>query len=117
LPLAEPEREGLRTELGRWEGHVSSVLLAVEAGRACARFGADYAEQAQAGLAGVALLPVDAAVLEAAARLQPLPLRSLDALHLATALSLGEDLGVLIAYDERLLDAAARHGIPTANPH
>jgi uncharacterized protein len=55
-------------------------------------------------------------VLDSAARLEPRSLRSLDAVHLATALSLGEDLGVMIAYDERLLDAAAQKGIPTANP-
>ncbi len=117
LPLAEPECDALRTELGRWEGYVSSVLLSVEAVRACARYGPDYANQARAGLAGLALLPIDETVRDSAARLEPQSLRSLDALHLATALSLGDDLGVMIAYDKRLLDIATQHGIPTANPH
>lgn len=117
MPLAESERDALRTELERWEGYVSSALLSVEAIRTCARYGPDYANQARAGLAGLALLPIDETVLDSAARLDPRSLRSLDALHLATALSLGEDLGVMIAYDERLRDAAVRHDIPTANPH
>jgi predicted nucleic acid-binding protein len=43
-------------------------------------------------------------------------LRTLDAIHLATALLVREELSVLLSYDERLLDAAAAHGIPTAAP-
>ncbi len=85
--------------------------------RACARYGPDYASQALAGLAGLALVPVDDKVMSAAARLEPSSLRTLDALHLATALSLGADVGVLIAYDQRLLAAADQHDIPTARAH
>lgn len=43
-------------------------------------------------------------------------LRSLDALHLAAAMSLGSDLAGIVAYDERLVDAASEQGIPTASP-
>ncbi|MEJ7714703.1 MAG: type II toxin-antitoxin system VapC family toxin [Thermoleophilaceae bacterium] len=117
LPLAERERDALRAELGRWEGYVSSALLSIEAVRACARYGPEYANQALAGLAGLALVPVDDKVMSAAARVEPSSLRTLDALHLATALSLGADVGVLIAYDQRLLAAADQHNIPTARPH
>lgn len=85
--------------------------------RACARYGPEYANQALAGLAGLALVPVDDKVMSAAARVEPSSLRTLDALHLATALSLGADIGVLIAYDQRLLAAADQHNIPTARPH
>lgn len=88
----------------------------VEAVRACARYGPEYANQALAGLAGLALVPVDDHVVRAAARLEPGSLRTLDALHLATALSLGADVGVLIAYDQRLLSAADEHDIPTLQP-
>jgi uncharacterized protein len=84
--------------------------------RACRRYGHDYAARAEAGLGAVALVPIDAAVLDTAATLDPPGLRSLDALHLATALSLGESLGVFIAYDSQLLDAALTRGIPTAAP-
>lgn len=84
--------------------------------RACARYGSEYATQAHAGFAGLALLPVDEKVMSAAARLEPSSLRTLDAVHVATALSLGADLGVLIAYDQRLLAAAEDHRIPTVEP-
>lgn len=92
------------------------MLLLTEAIRACARYGAVYAEQAWGDLERLSLVPIDEPTLRRAATLTPTSLRSLDALHLATALSLGEDLGVLIAYDERLLDAAREHGLPVASP-
>jgi hypothetical protein len=116
LPLGEPERDALVRELKRWDGHASSALLTVEAVRACARYGPAAAEQARAGLSSIALLPVDEGVLWQAANLEPAGLRSLDALHLATALSLGSDLGVVLTYDERLADAARGLGLPVASP-
>ncbi len=114
--MGEQHWEALRAEIARWDGSASSVLLSVESVRACARYGTEYAVQAEAGLTQVGLLPIDANVLGLAARLKPSSLRSLDAIHLATALSLGPDLGVLIAYDARLLDAARQHGIAVAEP-
>lgn len=103
-------------ELARWSGFVSSALLSVEALRACARYGPKYVEQAQLGLGGVALVPIDKPVLATAASLTPARLRTLDALHLATALSLGADLGVLVTYDERLLGAAHALDLPVIAP-
>jgi uncharacterized protein len=78
--------------------------------------GRAHAARAAAGLDGIGLLAIDSGIVAAAARLQPPALRSLDAIHLATALSLGDDLGVLIAYDARLLQAARQHGLPVAEP-
>jgi predicted nucleic acid-binding protein len=43
-------------------------------------------------------------------------LRTLDAIHLATALMIRDDLDVLLTYDDRMLTAAATHGLPTASP-
>lgn len=116
LGLREAEEDALRDELVRWDGLVSSVLLSVEAVRACARYGSAYADRARAGLDGLGLVPIDATILGDAARLQPAVLRSLDAIHLATALSLDADLGVLIAYDTRLLEAAERLDIAVLAP-
>jgi predicted nucleic acid-binding protein len=116
LPLREPEHDALRAELTRWDGYLSSALLRVEAVRTCARYGSEYAAQASAGLAAIALLPIDDAVLDAAAALEPVALRSLAAIHLATALSAGDDLGMLVAYDRRLCDAAVRLGLPVTSP-
>jgi uncharacterized protein len=62
------------------------------------------------------LVPLDDEVLDAAAEVAPVELRSLDAIHLASALSLGDQLSVLITYDERMLDAAKGAGVRTAVP-
>ena len=46
-------------------------------------------------------LPLDDAVLDKAAAIHPAKLRSLDALHLATALSIRDEIGLFVTYDER----------------
>ena len=55
-------------------------------------------------------------VLEAASRLPDPVLRTLDAIHVATALQIREDVEVLVSDDQRMLAAAAAHGLPTASP-
>lgn len=116
LYVEEAESAALKRELVRWPVRTSSVLLAVEAVRACRRFGEPVAGSAQAGLASVALLGFDERVIDAARRLEPLELRSLDAIHLATALSLGADLGAVFSYDERLVAAARVAGVRVMAP-
>lgn len=116
LVVREHGTEALLAELSTWEGYVSSELLGVEAIRACGRYGRTYAEDARAWLHDVALLPLGPAVVDEAASLLPSALRSLDALHLATALTIRDDVGVFVAYDEVLLNAARQHGLPVAKP-
>jgi predicted nucleic acid-binding protein len=116
LPLREAGYESLLEELTKWDGYVSSALLAVEAIRACGRYGDGYATDARAFLEGVALLPLDDAVLDEAASLDPAKLRSLDALHLATALSVSDEIGVFLAYDDRLVSAAVERGLVVSQP-
>ena len=106
----------MRDELARWEGVVSSALLQVEATRACARYGPAYARAARDGLTGVALLPLDERVLQSAAELAPVTMRALDALHLATALSVADDVGVVLVYDERLHRAVRQAGLSALRP-
>lgn len=103
-------------ELAEWDGYVSSALLGVEAIRACGRYGDEYAADARSFLADVALMPLDDVVLAEAASLNPTELRSLDALHLATALSIRREIGVFIAYDERLAAAAVAEGFTVLRP-
>ncbi len=67
-------------------------------------------------LGRVTLIEMDSPILEAAALVDPAGLRSLDAIHLATALSLGEELGALVTYDARLADAARTHGLTVFAP-
>ncbi len=55
-------------------------------------------------------------VLDNAATLPPQRLGPTDAIHLASALAIRRDLSAFIAYDKRLLDAAAEAGLPTASP-
>ena len=106
----------LGAELAEWAGYVSSALLGVEAIRACARYGEEYAHDAREWLGGMALLPLDDSILDEAASLGPAGLRSLDALHLATALSVFDDVGVFVCYDERLGIAAAERGLNVKEP-
>lgn len=116
LPLEESGHEALRAELAEWDGYISTVLLGVEAIRACARYGVDFAKDARAWLQDVSLLPLDDAILDNATRLLPTGLRSLDAIHLATALSVREEIGIVFSYDQRLSEAAAERGLHISAP-
>jgi len=111
----ERETGALRDDLGE-APLVSSALLGVEARRAAARLGPDAVVVAGRLLQRVTLLALDDPVLEHAATLEPLALRSLDALHLATALSIGPPHLTLYTYDERLADAAGAHGFAVRTP-
>ena len=96
--------------------HVSSALLSVEALRAAARYGPDHEAAADAGLDRLLLIPIDDQVLGIAGEIPGPALRSLDAIHLATATVLDDDLGVVITYDRRMADAARALGLPVSSP-
>lgn len=66
--------------------------------------------------ANLSLIELDVDIRTAAEALGPPELRTLDAIHIATAQTLGDSLGALIAYDERLLAAAGVAGIPALSP-
>ena len=95
---------------------VSSALLVVETRRAILREAPDQLARADLLLTRVDQAGVTRSVLEAASRLPDPSLRSLDAIHLATALQLGRDLEALVTYDNRLASAAGRLGFPVATP-
>jgi predicted nucleic acid-binding protein len=116
LPLREAELDALLAALAEWDGYVSSALLGLEAIRACSRYGSHYATEARSLLSDVALLPVEDSILERAASLEPAGLRSLDALHLATALSIRKDVGLFFTYDLNLAEAAAAQGLQVLAP-
>ena len=116
LPLEEAGHEELRYEFSLWDGYVSSMLLGAEAIRACARKSSRSARDAREWLDSVALLPLDDSVLDIAISLTPPTLRTLDALHVATALSVRDELGAFFTYDVRLAAAAAEHGLPVCPP-
>jgi predicted nucleic acid-binding protein len=76
----------------------------------------DRVVRAREVLDGLVLVDVTTATFEAAARLDPAILRTLDAIHLASALDLGDDLDGLVTYDARLGDAARAHGVAVTAP-
>ena len=92
------------------------MLLGVEAIRACARYGSDYAADARAWLMDIALMPIDDEVLDCAATVGSPALRALDALHLATALTIREEVGSFFTYDARLAEVALAHGFTVLQP-
>ncbi len=116
LVRSEPESRALRAEMTTGDALVSSVLLLVEGRRAASRYGALALVRARAALSTVTLLAIDDQTLETAAGLEPPELRSLDALHLAAALSLAGDLGRVYCYDARLAAAASALGLDVRQP-
>ncbi len=116
--LAEPQSAALRTYLDDRPDAplVSSTLLAVEARRGVLRHRPDRLPRVDVLLARLGLLAMSDAVVESASRLPDPLLRSLDALHLATALLIRDDVEVILTYDERLAEAARSHGIEVAAP-
>lgn len=95
---------------------VSCDLTRTELQRAVRRTHPDLAVVARQTLDAIALLTLTAADFDNAGRIGPDDLRSLDAIHLAAALSLGDDLESLVTYDDRLAAAAERNGIAVVTP-
>ncbi|MGD9702404.1 MAG: type II toxin-antitoxin system VapC family toxin [Acidimicrobiia bacterium] len=117
LVVAEPGSAALRSWLdGREEEIVSSDLLRTELLRATRRGAPEQMHRARAVLDSVVLLSLPSATFERAADLDPETLRSLDALHLAAALELGDELDGIITYDDRLAQAAQARGIDVIAP-
>ena len=95
---------------------VSSALLVLETRRAVLRQAPDQLARADLLLTRIDQVDITRAVLEAASRLPDPALRSLGALHLATALQLDRDLEALVTYDSRLAAAAGRQRLPVVTP-
>ena len=118
LVVFEPESAALREFLRAHALRMSSALAEVEVRRALSRAGYGAAESRRATevLARIALVDVDRRILRSAATLVPRDHRSLDAIHLATALSLGQDLAGIVTYDQRLSNAAIGADLPVWAP-
>jgi predicted nucleic acid-binding protein len=95
---------------------VSSELAKVEVLRVCRRVNADALPEAKMLLAQLNLIPLTSDVIDEAADVGEVMLRSLDAIHLASALSIRADLSTFIAYDQRLGGAAAAAGLELLTP-
>ena len=95
---------------------VSSALARVEVLRSCRRIDERLLDTGRAVVNALHLVPLDDDVLGAAAELPDSHLRSLDALHLASALELGSDLETFVTYDSRLITVAEAAGLVVAQP-
>ncbi len=95
---------------------ISSALTLVEVMRAARRHEPPSVASARAVIRTLELLPLSDAVLDLAASLDPTLLRSLDAIHLASAQFLGEALTAFVTYDARLAAAATTVGFEVVSP-
>lgn len=102
---ARPEQPVVTSELGR-----------VEVLRAARRVGGQVLTEARAVVGDLDSVPLNRAVQDLACDIADPPLRTLDALHLASAVLLSEDLAVFVAYDHRLAAAAQAAGLVVATP-
>lgn len=117
LVVAELETEALRAWLTESDRDpVTADLARTELMRAVRRAAPDRVVQARAVLDSITITVVTTALFDQAGRLDPPELRSLDAIHLAAALDLGDDLDSLVSYDDRLAAAAQLNGIPVTAP-
>jgi predicted nucleic acid-binding protein len=117
LVVEEPGSKALRSWLREQAAQiVSSDLLRTELLRATRRSAPEQMPQARAVLAALTLLSMSSATCDRAGSVDPRELRSLDALHLAVALELGDELEGLITYDVRQGAAARAFGIDVIAP-
>ena len=118
LAHVEPESEALR----RWlderaeTGWISSVLTEIEAFRALARYAPGAVSRLPAVLDQIDLIDLDPPIRILAQAVRPAAVRSLDAIHLGTALHARRALTSFVTYDQRLLDAARAAGLPADSP-
>lgn len=108
-------------EMHRWvrthpDSVTSSELLRTELLRTVRRFRPEASTQATELIRSITLTTPTVSTYELAARLEPRSLRSLDALHLAAALELGDELEGIVTYDEQMVEAAGLLGIAVVTP-
>jgi len=117
LVLAEPETRALTAWLTtEHRNFVACDLARTELLRAVGRSAPDRILQARAVLASITLIDVTTSIFEEAGRLRPDTMRSLDAVHVAAALALGDDLEGLVTYDDRMAAAASANGLVVVAP-
>ena len=116
LVVEERESEALRELLRQDADQLASALVEVEVVRAVQRAVPDLVPRAEQVVAQIAVLEVSEPIRMRARRLELVTLRSLDALHLATALEVGEELDAVVTYDARLADAGKALGLRVVSP-
>jgi predicted nucleic acid-binding protein len=111
LVVSEPEPSQL-VDVVRVDPEVTSSALAwTEVVRAVRR-----AARKKTVLEGIALVPIDDGIIRGAADLAPPTIRTLDAIHLATVIRVGDELASIVTYDLRLAEAAGAAGLQVLRP-
>jgi uncharacterized protein len=118
LVHAEPGSAALRAWLDKRaeSAWMSSVLVEIEAFRALARYAPEAVTRLHPVLDQIELIDMSPRVRTLAQTVRPPTVRSLDAIHLGTALTVRRSLTSFITYDKRLLEAAAAAGLPADSP-
>jgi len=116
LIVREAESAALESWLQPHDVLASSALLRTELLRAVRRGAPRRIAGARAAMAAFTLRAVDDEILDAAGDIAPAFIRSLDAIHLATALRLAPELDAIVTYDRRMIDGARAIGLPVASP-
>ena len=113
--VREPESFRLLQWLEAWPNRASSALLRIEAIRVVTPAGHESVAMARTALRTFRLIRLDDQLLDSAGALEG-ALRSLDAIHVTAALTLGSDLGAFVTYDLRMASAAGELGLPVVTP-
>jgi predicted nucleic acid-binding protein len=123
LLVREAESEGVEVEMLGWRKLATSVVTEVELPRAIARAREERPDAVIDGsvvlrgvLASAAIVPLDAGIVAKAREVRPVHVGALDAIHVASALSLGRDLAAVATYDHRMQDALARIKVEVLAP-
>ncbi|MBA4181666.1 MAG: VapC toxin family PIN domain ribonuclease [Anaerolinea sp.] len=116
LVISEQESGALRDYLTHFQTLVSSKLARVEVTRAVSARVPTRANEVTSALRHLRYVGLDDTILETASELPPSVLRALDAIHIASALALGDALEVFVTYDRRMAEAAEALGIPVVAP-
>jgi uncharacterized protein len=114
--LGEEDAPAINDTLRRFDQRIASILLAVELRRLAER--RDMLDRAVPLVARIALLPIDRLTLTLAETVTPDTLKTLDAIHLATALRAVEtaEVEAVMTYDKQLANAARAHGLEVLSP-
>jgi len=123
LLVREAESAAIEEELLKWGELATSVVAEVELPRAVARAREERPDAVidgsvvlQGVLASAAIIPLDAEIVAVARSVKPVHIGALDAIHIASALSLGAQLAGVATYDKRMQGALDRESIRVIAP-
>ena len=116
LIVDEAEGDALRAFLAPIARQATSIVGRVEVERTVARRAPARLDHVAGLLDDLVIVGLGPAIAAAAAEIGPPTLRTLDAIHLASAAALAADLEAFVTYDRRLADAARALGMPVASP-